>query len=134
VHKASSSREPRRPCRPGQPDWAKFSIYIERLGRHHRCRGHLAEPTAPLLGQFDQAGQLRYVARSHRLGAAAQRVLAAAQLRVISDEEMLLLADILPTGYEVGVRQCVPNFAQTIGSDPRTAVYWDQAGLVAPNR
>jgi alcohol dehydrogenase len=52
----------------------------------------------------------------------------------VSDEEMLMLADILPTGYEVGVRQCVPKFTQTIGSDPRTAVYWDQAGLVAPNR
>jgi ATP-dependent DNA ligase len=69
------------PYRPGQPDWAKYRIYITTLAIIAGVTGTLAEPTALLLGQFDQAGRLRYVARSHQIGTAAQRVLAASQLR-----------------------------------------------------
>jgi hypothetical protein len=67
--------------RPGQPDWSKYRIYTTTLAIIAGVAGPATQPTALLLGRFDQSGRLRYVARSHRLSTAAQRVVVAASLR-----------------------------------------------------
>jgi ATP-dependent DNA ligase len=67
--------------RPGQPDWHKFRIYTTTVAIIAGLTGSAAQPTGLLLARFDQSGRLRYVARSHALGTAAQRAVVAASPR-----------------------------------------------------
>jgi ATP-dependent DNA ligase len=109
--------------RPGQPDWQKFRTYTTTFAIIAGLVGSAAQPTGLLLGRFDQSGRLRYVARSHALGAAAQRAVVGADLRPAASHPWPQPLPVTWTG-SFGPRQATdyvpvePNTVAEIEVDP----------------